>query len=63
MFGMVIVLGAHFQVHLCWMDALFLHFCFLFGLLVFVAWGSGGRHDLWFSREVSVSDGDWTSGG
>lgn len=30
----------------CWMGVLFLDFCFLFDLVVFVAWISGNPHDL-----------------
>lgn len=33
------------------MGVLFLGVCFLFGLLVFVAWSSGRWGDFWSSRE------------
>lgn len=35
----------------CWMGVLFPDFCFLFDLVVFVAWISGSPHDLSSGRE------------
>lgn len=33
------------------MSVLLLYFCFIFGLLVFVAWSSGSQQELWSIRE------------